>query len=183
MEASAAASLAGGLVVRALWFTVAAVVALAGLDYALARRRIATQMNSPYLQKMGTCLTEHRAGLLVFFTCLDSGQYQLRRLSRSQQRWVALTTRWALPITSNAAEHVFRCLRRYTNNMDHFVTSEATQRFFDLFLRVSGARIPPDAEIDHFIPQGIGDLYTDFVGIGCARPVIFCFATGQVQNL
>ena len=96
--------------------------------------RVATQMNSPYLQKMGTCLTEHRAGLLVFFTCLESCHHQLRRLSRSQQRWVALTTRWALPITSNAAEHVFRCLRRYTNPMDHFVTAEATQRFFDLFV-------------------------------------------------
>ena len=44
-----------------------------------------------------------------------------------------LAKRWAVPLTSNAAEHVFRCLRRYTNQMDHFGTPEATQRFFDLF--------------------------------------------------
>jgi len=118
------------LLSRLLWSPSLA-VATARLDQLI---RVAAQIKSPYLQKMGMCLTEHRAGLLVFFTCLESGQHQLRRLSRSQQRWVALTTRWALPITSNAAEHVFRCLRRYTNTMDHFVTSEATQHFFDLFV-------------------------------------------------
>ena len=118
------------LLSRLLWSPTLA-VATARLDQLI---RVAAQMNSPYLQKMGTCLTEHRAGLLVFFTCLESGQYQLRRLSRTQQRWVALTTRWALPITSNAAEHVFRCLRRYTHSMDHFETEAATQRFFDLFV-------------------------------------------------
>ena len=57
----------------------------------------------------------------------------LKRLSRSQQKWVLSTKRWAIPITSNAAEHVFRCLRRYTRQMDHFGTEAATQRFFDLF--------------------------------------------------
>jgi len=118
------------LLSRLLWSPTLA-VATARLDQLI---RVAAQMNSPYLQKMGACLAEHRAGLLVFFTCLESTQHQLRRLSRSQPRWVALTTRWALPITSNAAEHVFRCLRRYTNSMDHFVTSDATQHFFDLFV-------------------------------------------------
>jgi flagellar biosynthetic protein FlhB len=44
IEASALAPLAGHLVVRALWFTVATIVALAAIDYALARRRIAAQM-------------------------------------------------------------------------------------------------------------------------------------------
>jgi len=115
---------------RLLWSSTLA-VATARLDQLI---RVAARVNSPYLQKMGACLTEHRAGLLVFFTCLESCQHQLRRLSRSQQRWVALTARWALPTTSNAAEHVFRCLRRYTNHMDHFVTSDATQHFFDLFV-------------------------------------------------
>lgn len=118
------------LVARLLWSPTLA-VATARLDQLL---RVAAQLNSPYLQKMSTCLTEHRAGLLVFLTCLESAQHQLRRLSGSQQRWVALTTRWALPVTSNAAEHVFRCLRRYTHSMDHFETEAATQRFFDLFV-------------------------------------------------
>jgi hypothetical protein len=118
------------LLARLLWSPTLA-VATARLDQLI---RVAAQMNNPYLQKMGTCLTDHRAGLLVFFTCLENGQHQLRRLSRSQQQWVTLTTRWALPITSNAAEHVFRCLRRYTHSMDHFETEAATQRFFDLFV-------------------------------------------------
>jgi hypothetical protein len=118
------------LLSRLLWSPTLA-VATARLDQLI---RVAAQMNNPYLQKMGTCLTEHRVGLLVFFTCLESCQHQLRRLSHSQQRWVALTARWVLPITSNAAEHVFRCLRRYTHSMDHFETEAATQRFFDLFV-------------------------------------------------
>ena len=120
---------------------------------------------------MGTCLTEHRAGLLVFFTCLESGQYQLRRLSRSQQRWVALTTRWALPITSNAAEHVFRCLRRYTHSMDHFETEAATQRFFDLFVffhnlhvlragKHAGHSLLATAHVDVVALFGTDDPYT-----------------------
>lgn len=95
--------------------------------------RVAIQMQNPYLQTMGAFLAQHRAGLLAFYICLESGQHLLQRLSQSQQRWVALTARWAIPLTSNAAEHVFRCLRRYTHSMDHFETEGATQRFFDLF--------------------------------------------------
>ena len=88
---------------------------------------------NPYIQMMGAFLAEHRAGLLVFYTCLESSQHVLKRLSRSQHKWVLLTQRWAMPITTNAAEHVFRCLRRYTRQMDHFGTQVATQRFFELF--------------------------------------------------
>lgn len=95
--------------------------------------RVAAQVQNPYVRDMGTFLHKHRVGLLVFYTCLESSQHTLKRLSHSQQKWVPLTKRWAVPITSNAAEHVFRCLRRYTNQMDHFGTKEATQRFFDLF--------------------------------------------------
>ena len=118
------------LLTRWLWSPTLA-VATTRLDQLI---RVAARLDNPYLQKMGNCLTDHRAGLLVFFMCLESGPHQLQRLSRSQQGWVALTARWALPTTSNAAEHVFRCLRRYTNSMDHFVTAEATQHFFDLFV-------------------------------------------------
>jgi len=96
--------------------------------------RVAPKVENVYVQKMGAFLAAHRVGLLVFFTCLESAQHTLKRLSRSQQQWVRLTKRWAVPITSNAAEHVFRCLRRYTNSMDHFGTEAATQRFFDLFV-------------------------------------------------
>jgi len=95
--------------------------------------RVAARVKNPYIQNMSAFLAEHRVGLLVFFTCLEDGQHGLKRLSRSKQRWVDVTKRWAMPITSNAAEHVFRCLRRYTRQMDHFGTEAATQRFFDLF--------------------------------------------------
>ena len=108
------------------------------LDMATARLdqliRAAAKVKNPYVKEMGAFLAEHRIGLLVFYTCLESGQHMLKRLSRSQQQWVSLTKRWAIPITSNAAEHVFRCLRRYTHQMDHFGTETATQRFFDLFV-------------------------------------------------
>lgn len=155
------------LLSRLLWSPTLA-VATARLDQLI---RVAAQMNNPYLQKMGACLTEHRTGLLVFFTCLESCQHQLRRLSRSQQQWVALTSRWALPITSNAAEHVFRCLRRYTNNMDHFVTSDATQHFFDLFVffhnlhvlragKRAGHSLLAAAHVDVVTLLGTDDPYT-----------------------
>ena len=95
--------------------------------------RVAAKIQNPYVQAMGDFLARHRPGLLVFYQCLESDQHTLRRLSRSRGQWVLLAKRWAVPLTSNAAEHVFRCLRRYTNQMDHFGTPEATQRFFDLF--------------------------------------------------
>jgi hypothetical protein len=166
------------LLSRLLWSPTLA-MATARLDQLI---RVAAQVPNPYLQKMGACLTEHRAGLLVFFTCLESDQYQLRRLSRSQQRWVALTTRWALPITSNAAEHVFRCLRRYTNNMDHFVTSDATQLFFDLFVffhnlhvlragKQVGHSLLAAAHVDVVALLGTDDPYT-MLGFPPATPAV-----------
>jgi transposase len=110
---------------------------LPSLDLATARLdrliRVAAKVKNPYINEMGTFLADHRVGLLVFYTCLQSNRHTLKRISRSQQKWVPLAKRWALPTTSNAAEHVFRCLRRYTHQMDHFGTSAATQRFFDLF--------------------------------------------------
>lgn len=95
--------------------------------------RVAAKIQNPYIQAMGDFLHRHRPGLLVFYQCLENQQHTLKRLSRSRGQWVAVAKRWAVPITSNAAEHVFRGLRRYTNQMDHFGTPEATQRFFDLF--------------------------------------------------
>ena len=117
------------MLIGALW--------LPALDLATARLdrliRVAAKVKNPYINEMGTFLADHRVGLLVFFTCLKSKRHTLKRISRSQQKWVPLAKRWALPTTSNAAEHVFRCLRRYTHQMDHFGTPKATQRFFDLF--------------------------------------------------
>lgn len=118
------------LLLRLLWLPTFA-AATARLDQLI---RVAAQTPNPYVQTMGTFLAEHRSGLLAFHTCLESGKHTLKRLSRSRQKWVRLTARWAVPVTTNAAEHVFRCLRRYTHTMDHFGTAVATQRFFDLFV-------------------------------------------------
>lgn len=103
--------------------------------------RVAAKVQNPYVKTMGAFLEKHRVGLLVFYTCMESSQHTLKRLSHSQQKWIPLIKRWAVPITSNAAEHVFRGLRRYTNQMDHFGTKNATQRFFDLFAFYYDVRI------------------------------------------
>ncbi len=103
--------------------------------------RVAAKVQNPYVKTMGAFLEKHRVGLLVFYSCLESSQHTLKRLSYSQQQWIPLIKRWAVPITSNAAEHVFRCLRRYTNQMDHFGTKDATQRFFDLFAFYYNVRV------------------------------------------
>jgi len=117
------------LLLRLLWSPTLE-VATARLDQLI---RVAARVQNPYVQALGEFLAKHNVGLLVFYTCLESGQHTLRRLSRSRQSWVPLLKRWAVPTTSNAAEHVFRCLRRYVHQMDHFGTEAATQRFFDLF--------------------------------------------------
>jgi hypothetical protein len=143
-------------------------IATAHLDQLI---RVAAKVQNPYVKEMGHFLAEHHLGLLVFYTCLESNQHTLKRLSRSQQKWVPLLKRWAVPITSNAAEHVFRCLRRYTNQMDHFGTKDATQRFFDLFtlhynlriLRASkreGNSLLASAHVDVKKFFGTDDLYT-----------------------
>lgn len=103
--------------------------------------RAAAKVQNQYVKTMGAFLEKHRVGLLVFYTCLEDNQHTLKRLSHSRQKWIPLIKRWAVPITSNAAEHVFRCLRRYTNQMDHFGTEDATQRFFDLFAFYYNVRI------------------------------------------
>lgn len=103
--------------------------------------RIGSQGKNPFVNKMAVFLKEHQAGLLTFRLCLQSDKHLLQRLSRSQQKWIPLPKSWALPITTNAAEHIFRCLRRYTKPMGHFGTEAATQRFFHLFAVYHNLRI------------------------------------------
>ncbi len=103
--------------------------------------RIGSQGKNPFVNTMAAFLADHQAGLLAFRLCLESGHHLLQRLSRSQQKWIPLTKFWALPLTTNAAEHVFRCLRRYTKPMSHFQVEAATQRFFDLFVVYHDLRI------------------------------------------
>ena len=133
--------------------------------------RVAARVKNPYVRTMGAFLSDHQTGLLVFYTCLESNQHLLKRLSHSKQNWVTLTKRWAIPITSNAAEHVFRCLRRYTGQMNHFGTKEATQRFFDLFVfyhnlhtlragKRAGNSLLNVAHVDVVALFGTDDIYT-----------------------
>jgi hypothetical protein len=112
--------------------------ATAGLERIM---RVGNQSKNPFVNKMAAFLKEHQAGLLAFRLCLQSDKHLLQRLSRSQQKWIPLTKSWALPITTNAAEHIFRCLRRYTKPMGHFGTETATQRFFHLFAVYHNLRI------------------------------------------
>jgi len=103
--------------------------------------RTSSQGRNPFVNKMAAFLKEHQTGLLTFRLCLQSDKHLLQRLSRSQHKWIPLTKSWALPITTNAAEHIFRCLRRYTKPMGHFGTEAATQRFFHLFAVYHNLRI------------------------------------------
>lgn len=112
--------------------------ATAGLERII---RVGNQSKNPFINKMAAFLKEHQAGLLTFRLCLQSDKHLLQRLSRSQQQWIPLTKSWALPSTTNAAEHIFRCLRRYTKPMGHFGTEAATQRFFHLFAVYHNLRI------------------------------------------
>ncbi len=89
---------------------------------------------------MGKFLLDHYERLLTFYTCLESQPHLLKRLSNSQQSWVPATKRWAIPITTNAAEHIFRFFRRYTKNMEQFRTKEWTERFFNLFAFFANVR-------------------------------------------
>ncbi len=133
--------------------------------------RVSAKVGNPYIRKIGTLLAGHRSGLLSFFTCLESRQHLLQRISTTTQMWVKITKLSVIPITTNAAEHVFRCLRRYTHSMDHFVKSGATQRFFDLFaffhnmrtLRAGtrkGQSLLAAAQVNVKAHFGTDDLYT-----------------------
>ncbi len=77
-------------------------------------------------------------GLLSFFTCLD--EQPLERPPRLADNHTIKAGAAAkgcepaqIPKTTNAAEQIFRCLRRYLHGMDHVGNNKTTQEFFDLF--------------------------------------------------
>jgi len=154
--------------------------------------RVAPRVQNPHIQKMGTFLAQHRDGLLTFYACLENVQHGLQRLSTARQQWVPVTEHWAVPITSNAAEHVFRCLRRYTNSMDHFGSPEATERFFDLFAffhnvhtmragKRAGNSLLASAQIDIIHVFGSDDPYT-ILGFPPASQTFLVGKSVQVAN-
>ncbi len=98
--------------------------------------RVGRDLNNPYIQEMATFLERHRLGLLSFFSCLDKQPMQqpARKdgwtITPSPVSWLKPAE---IPKTTNAAEHIFRCLRRYLHGMDHVGNHKTTQEFFDLF--------------------------------------------------
>jgi hypothetical protein len=95
--------------------------------------RVGHKGSNPYIQEMAACLQRHRSGLLSFFHCLEQQPLQLQRWLVVAERWGPFLDRAMIPKTTNAAEHVFRCLRRYLHGIDHVGNGTTTQGFFDLF--------------------------------------------------
>jgi AcrR family transcriptional regulator len=93
--------------------------------------RLGKDHPNPYISEMTAFLERHRPGLLSFFSCIQ--QQPLNHSQADAPRWLPFSDPAAIPKTTNAAEHIFRCLRRYLHGMDHVGTSNTTQEFFDLF--------------------------------------------------
>jgi hypothetical protein len=96
--------------------------------------RVGKDHHNPYISEMTAFLERHLPGLLSFFSCVEN--QLLHPLNPAQEDGISLVPFCdpaAIPKTTNAAEHIFRCLRRYLHGMDHVGTSKTTQEFFDLF--------------------------------------------------
>lgn len=98
------------------------------------------RISNPYVKHMAKFFKNHREQLLSYYACLENNQHVIQRLSHSKQKWVNVTKLWAIPITTNAAEHAFRQLRRYTKNMEQFGTEKGTRSFFNLFVLYHNCR-------------------------------------------
>lgn len=131
--------------------------------------RVATRSENPYIQTMLDFLERHRDGVLQLFQYLEPQRPRLKQLTQGQ--WRSVNDIAAIPKTNNAAEHVFRCLRRYTRNMDHFGSSQTAQGFFDLFVfthnfrtlragRRAGSSLLAQAAVDVTDLFGSNDPYT-----------------------
>jgi hypothetical protein len=95
--------------------------------------RLGRDHNNPYIHKMAAFIDRHRSGLLTFFHCLEQRPLYLQQRPTGANCWVPLLDRAMIPKTTNGAEHIFRCLRRYLHGMDRIGNATTTQGFFDLF--------------------------------------------------
>jgi DNA-binding transcriptional ArsR family regulator len=103
--------------------------------------RVGRDHRNPYIHQMATFIERHRPGLLTFFNCLEKNPLLHRQPQPDgDKRWVPLQDRAMIPKTTNGAEHIFRCLRRYLHGMDHVGNDNTTQGFFDLFAFFHNAR-------------------------------------------
>ena len=96
--------------------------------------RVGRDHRNPYIHEMAAFIERHRAGLVTFFHCLEQQPLlHLQKRPTGDKRWVPLLDRAMIPKTTNGAEHIFRCLRRYLHGIDHVGKDTTTQGFFDLF--------------------------------------------------
>lgn len=86
-------------------------------------------------------LERHLPGLLSFFRCTEQPSLKHWQSFVGRDLWVPLLDPSAIPKTTNAAEHIFRCLRRYLHGMDHVGNSQTTQPFLDLFAFFHNIRV------------------------------------------
>jgi len=134
--------------------------------------RVGRDHRNPYIHQMATFLERHRSGLLAFFNCLEKDSLLHRQPQPDGDKcWLPLRERDLIPKTTNAAEHIFRCLRRYLHGMDHLGHGTTTQGFFDLFtffhnfriLRAgskAGTSLLTEAGVDVQVIFGSDDPYT-----------------------
>ena len=114
------------------------------------------------ISEMVAFLERHRPGLLSFLSCAEKSSLNHLQSSADDPVWVPLLDLAAIPKTTNAAEHIFRCLRRYLHGMDHVGNEHTTQGFFDLFVFFSQPSCPQGWAKSWHIPPG---------GLWCRCPI------------
>jgi AcrR family transcriptional regulator len=96
--------------------------------------RLGRDHRNPYIHQMATFIERHRWGLVTFLRCMDQASLMHpRKHPATDKPWMPLLNRAMIPKTTNGAEHIFRCLRRYLHGMDHAGKEATTQGCFDLF--------------------------------------------------
>ena len=103
--------------------------------------RVGRKLHNPYISEMVAFLERHRPGLLSFLSCAEKSSLNHLQSSADDPVWVPLLDLAAIPKTTNAAEHIFRCLRRYLHGMDHVGNEHTTQGFSDLFVFFHNLRV------------------------------------------
>lgn len=103
--------------------------------------RLGQDHRNPYIYEMATFIESHRSGLVTFLHCLEhKSLLHPHKHPSGETTWIPLLDRAMIPQTTNGAEHIFRCMRRYLKGMDHVGKEPTTQGFFDLFSFFHNAR-------------------------------------------
>lgn len=95
--------------------------------------QVGRDLRNPYINEMADFLERHRSGLLSFLRCGEQPSLKHRQPLADVAIWVPWLDPGVIPKTTHAAEHIFRCLRRYLHGRDPVGNEQTTQSFFDLF--------------------------------------------------